>query len=146
MDGQLKEVSGISNFYVSWSAKEETFCIKNDLSRLNISIDDTVLIDIHYISSPTGTSKHLLRNVRMTESKHLLQCAFGIVIDVAENYVGLQPGDEVIAVYNSKWLKDRVRLPTEQVFKKPRSLSHEEASILPGKNKICVIIQALNSI
>ena len=93
-----------------------------------------VTIDIKYVSSPAGSSKQLLQNIKTPHSKSLLQCAYGVVVAAAAgDGNGLRIDDEVIIVYNSKWLRSRLMIPSKRVVKKPPELNPILAAISIGK-------------
>lgn len=123
-------------FYLSWSEKDLTYCVKKDMVGIRCVPDDNVIIDIKHISLPAGHSVRLLENVKSIDSNSLLQCASGVIIEAPANALGLNIGDEIVTVYNSKWVRSRLQMPIQSVTRKPPSLSSEQAAILTGMFKL----------
>ena len=91
-----------------------------------------IAIDIKYVSSPVGSSLLLLDNIKSPQSKSLLQCAYGVVVHPSAEGDGLRIDDEVITVYNSKWVRSRMLIPSRMAIKKPQHLSPKLAAISIG--------------
>lgn len=125
------------NFYLSWSEADESYCLKAVPRDRIPQTDNIVEIRISHISTPAGQCTKLLHNVKSPSSCKLQQAVVGKVITTSEKTNGFKIGDEVIAILNSKWIKDRIRLPTTDVFLKPEFLTCEEAAVLPGNEKNC---------
>ena len=89
-------------------------------------------IEIKYVSSPAGSSKQLLENIKTPHSKSLLQCAYGVVVEAGGDESELKIDDEVIIVHNSKWVRSRVMVPSRRVVKKPPDLNPILATISIG--------------
>ena len=122
------------NFYLSWSEANETYCIKGSpVERMPLT-DDFVDVRVSHMSTPVGQCIELLHNVRLRQSSNLQQIAVGNIIATSNNHSEFKIGDDVIVVLNSKWIKDKLRLPTTNVFKKPEFLTPEEAAVLPGNH------------
>ena len=121
------------NFYLSWTESEQKFCAKKDLQGLRSLPSNHVAVDIKYVSFPAGSSKQLLDNIKLSPSRSLLQCAVGVIVDAGVEGNGLGVDDEIITVYNSKWVRNRVLIPTSKVIKKPPELNAKLAAISIGK-------------
>ena len=119
-------------FYLSWSHPEQLYCVKKDVLGNEADADGYAVIDVEYVSFPAGSSKQLLENIRSSQSKSLLQCAYGVVRDVHADEKGFHIGDEVIIIYNSKWLRSRILVPTSQVIRKPPELCSKLAAASTG--------------
>ena len=123
------------NFYLSWSEANETYCIKGSPTERIPLTDDFVDVRVSHVSTPAGQCIELLRSVKSRKSSKLQQIAVGNIIATSNNQSEFKIGDDVIAVLNSKWIKDRLRLPTTNVFRKPEFLTPEEAAVLPGNHR-----------
>ena len=121
------------NFYLSWSEADETYCIKGSPTERMLLTDDFVDVRVTHVSTPAGQCIELLHNVKSRKSSKLQQIAVGKIIATSTNQSEFKIGDDIIAVLNSKWIKDRLRLPIANVFRKPEFLTSEEAAVLPGK-------------
>lgn len=119
-------------FYLSWSQSEHKYCMKEDVDGVRLMANDQIKVDIKYVSLPAGSTKLLLNNVKSVDSVSLLQCAYGVVSDAPENTNGLKVGDEIICVYNSKWVRNCIRVPVRNVVKKPLEFNPEQAAVLTG--------------
>ena len=127
------------NFYLSWTESDQKFCVKKDLQGLRSLPNNHVAVDIKYVSFPAGSSKQLLDNIKSPQSRGLLQCAVGVIVDAGVAGNGFGVDDEVITVYNSKWVRNRVLIPTSKVIKKPPELDPKLAAISIGKVSVADI-------
>ena len=130
-----------SNFYLSWMESEQKFCVKKDLQGMRSLPHNHIAVDIKYVSFPAGSSKLLLENIKSPNSKSLLQCAYGVVVDAADG-TGFHIGDEIITLYNSKWVRSQVLIPSNIAIKKPLDLNPEMSVITIGNDS--VIIQVIS--
>ena len=137
-DGKCEEqkerevVRNSGDFYLSWSQSQQTFELKR-LSDDNATLlAGFVEIKVTHISSVFGQTDKVLEEIKQYEPKQNCQCIVGCIAMVDEAASELKVGDEVIAFVSSKWVKSRIRIPIEQVLKKPTFLSKEQAVVTSG--------------
>ena len=122
------------NYYLSWSNSDEKFFGKEILSEHNSIPDGNVDVTVLYVSSENGRCEELIENTKLYDSHPMLQIFSGIVRRVGKGVTDFNVGDEVFGFLRSKWIKSVVQLPNELVMRKPKSLTLEQAAILPGND------------
>ena len=118
--------------------------VKKDLQEMQSLPHHHIVVDIKYVSFPAGSSKLLLENIKSPNSKSLIQCAYGVVVDAADGTRFLI-GDETITVYNSKWVRSQVLIPSNIAIKKPLDLNPEMSVITIGKDSVIIKVECGNS-
>ena len=67
----------------------------------------------------------------------------GVVRRVGKGVTDFNVGDEVFGFLRSKWIKSVVQLPNELVMLKPKYLTLEQATIVPGKEVTLILISVM---
>ena len=120
------------DFYLSWSQSQKTFELKRLTDYDTPLLPGFAEIKVTHISSAFGQIEKILEEIMKYEPKQNLKCIIGNITMVDEGMFEFEVGDEVIALVTSKWVRSRMRVPVEQVYKKPLFLSKEEAAVTSG--------------
>ena len=120
------------DFYLSWSKSQKTFELKRLTDYDTPLLPGFAEIKVTHISAAFGQIEKILEEIKKYEPKQNLKCIVGNITMVDEGTFEFEVGDEVIALVTSKWVRSRMRVPVEQVYKKPLFLSKEEAAVTSG--------------
>eukprot|EP00794_Sanderia_malayensis_P013962 gene13962-15419_t len=127
-----KNREGSDNVYLSWSESSQKFCLKADAVNKPKLPDGYIDMKVKYVSTSTGQVSLLLDNIKSENAESYFQSAVGVITEIKDQRSSFKVGDDVIAVFNSKWVKDNIRLPTYNFFRKPEFLSPERSAALPS--------------
>ena len=126
------------SFYLSWMESKRKFCVKKDVQGMRSLPNNHIAVDIKYVSFPAGSSKLLLENIKSPNSKSLLQCSYGVIVDAPADGTGFHIGDKVITVHKSKWVRNQMLIPTNKAIKMPLDLNPEISVISIGNDSVII--------
>ena len=124
------------DFYLSWSQCRQSFELKRITCEKTSLPHGFVEIKVSHISSAFGKTEKILDEIKQYEPKQNCQCIVGNITMVNEDVMQFEIGEEVVAFLTTKWVRSRIRVPAEHVFKKPLFLSKEQAVVASGMLRV----------